>query len=412
MTVQTEPVKNQKRGCRGCLPKLIIPVVLLALCAGCLVFSPLLLRALGLLPLSPAELYAGAPDPVAGALIDEILLTSGIEGSRTYVLPIKGKDKQLAVVTLGDATRFNAVGSLNDESVIMRTISGLARINDSGANIERTVVTFRDKDNELLFAFTVNQNDLEMFARGETTRSEFITKVDADLSGLLDVNRLQNLATSAEVEDLPEIGQADAEFVAGAAVEWAVGKNLITVNCQPPYDSPDCAPSVNAAEVARFQASQNDLLGFGLGLVGARSIDQEAATALGAAKVAADLAEADDLAEQGLAERNTDKFERALALRPGDWSLRDKQAAFQYAQGDADAAAKSLKEAEDLVNDQIKAGGNCLMLQQNLLRNREAAFSHAAELNPNNRSITDQLTQTQSTLTTLESGQPPTGLCP
>jgi Flp pilus assembly protein TadD len=94
-----------------------------------------------------------------------------------------------------------------------------------------------------------------------------------------------------------------------------------------------------------------------------------------------------------------------LALRPGDWSLRDKQAAFLHAQGDSGAAERSLKEAEKLVDDQIRAGGDCLMLRQNQFRNRAAAFGRAAELNPGNQSIADQLAQTQLTLAALDSGQ-------
>ena len=172
-----------------------------------------------------------------------------------------------------------------------------------------------------------------------------------------------------------------------------------------PYDSADCNVGVNPTELARIRASQDPVLGFGLGVVGARNVDSEAATALGAAKVASDLARADTLADEGLKEGNTDKIDQAIAMRPNDWSFRDRRAAFHLSQGNEDEAGRSFREAEDLVEENIREGGDCKSLQTNMLNNRQRALTRASEEQPGNRSLTDQISTTQQQLTAVENDQ-------
>jgi hypothetical protein len=407
MALPTTPIPASKKrgGCSGCLIKLAIPAFLLVLCFGCLLATPFILRAAGIISPSAEELYAGAADPVAGAMVDDTLVKSGISGAKSFVLPIKGTDKQLAVVQLDNTVKFEPKDPTGEEGAIMATLMGLAKINESGTNIDRTVLSYLDPSGKPFFAFTAAQKDIEAFADKQITRAEFLARVDANLSGLTDTSRLELLAGSMAEGNLPEFTEADAKFAAEAAVEWIVGKKLVTTNCAPPYTDASCEFRVNAVEVARWQASQTALGGFGLGLTGQRTMSDEAATALGAAQVATNLSAAHDLADEGLREQDPEKMRKAVALRPDDWSLRDRQAAALYAVGDDSGAAAALDEAEELFNDQAQAGGDCQALQRNLLYNRQDAFRQAAELNPNNRAIADRLAQTEATIAAVEAGQ-------
>lgn len=409
-TTPTPPAPRKRSGCRGCLVTLAVAAVLLVMCAGCLLLTPFLLRALDIIPPTAEELYSAAPDPVASAEVERTLVDAGISGAKSYVLPIKGTDKQLAVVQFDNSVKFEPKETAGDEGAIMAAINGLAKINQSGANVDRTVLSYLDPNGKPFFSFTAAQKDIEAFANKEMTRAEFLSKVDASLSGLTDTSRLELLAGSLSEGDLPEFTEADAKFAAEAAVEWVVGKGLVNTNCAAPYTDPGCTFSLNAAEVARWQASQTALGGFGLGLAGQRTMSDEASTALGAAQVAANLAEAHSLADEGLREQDPEKVARAVNQRPDDWSLHDRQAAVLYASGDESGASAALEKAEELVDGQVRAGGDCQRLQVNLLRNREATFREAAALNPGNRSIADQLAQTQATLQAVEAGQD-AGLC-
>jgi hypothetical protein len=194
------------------------------------------------------------------------------------------------------------------------------------------------------------------------------------------------------------------------AAEWAVGKDIVTTNCEPPFEDETCSFGVNPLELARWRASQNEALGFGMDLLGVGTVDQDASSALKAARVVNDLTKAETLAEDGLKQRNLSKIEEAVALRPNDWSMHDRRAAFMLAQGNEEEANRSLSEAEELVDEQIDRGGDCKSLQLNLLRNRRSAFSSAAEANPENRILQDQLSATQQQIQEVESDQTG-GLC-
>jgi hypothetical protein len=281
----------------------------------------------------------------------------------------------------------------------------MSGVNSGGFNIDRLVTSFQDANGDPLIAMTASREAIDDFNSGRTKRNEFLREVDVDISALLDAGTLGSIVQREQPQLLEIESQIDAEFAAGLALEWAVEKNLLNASCPAPYDADNCDISANPAEVALWQASQNKAVGFGMNLIGAGDVDQDAAAALGAAKVAADLTKANTLADDGLKTRNVAKIDQAIALRPKDWSMHDRKAAFMLAEGNDAEAGKAFKEAEDLVQDQIKSGGDCKTLQLNLLQNRSQALSRASEEQPNNRSLQDQQQATQGQITAVENDQ-------
>jgi hypothetical protein len=393
--------KKSRRGCIGCAGCLIGIFILIAICGGTFFLGPSLLRSAGLVQPDAEELYSGAPDPVASQAVEEVLLDAGIEGASAIVIPTKGRNGQLAVISFDSSTKFRESGKEAAEETFMKTLSGLSEANAKGLKLERAVASYNDDKGDPLLALTAPQSAIESYSAGQMSRNEFLREVDADLSALFNPERIQSLASREQ----PDAGQVDAEFVAELAMEWAVEKNILNVDCPPPYDSDDCNVGVNPAELAQLRASQDPVLGFGLGVVGARNVDSEAATALGAAKVASDLARADTLADEGLKESNTEKIDQAIAMRPNDWSFRDRRAAFHLSQGNEDEAGRSFREAEELVEEHIREGGDCKSLQTNMLNNRQRALTRASEEQPGNRSLTDQISTTQQQLAAVENDQ-------
>lgn len=399
------PKNKRRRGCIGCFGCLGAIVVIVVLCAGAYFFGEALLQAAGLIPESAEELYSGAPDPAAGAAIQTVLEDAGFEGAKAVVLPTKGRNSQLAVVMMDSSTKVQGSGEDAAREAFMKLLGGMAGVNSGGFNIDRLVASFHDENGDPLIAMTASQKAIDDFNNGRTRRNEFLREVDVDISALLNAGTLGSVARRENPELLELESQLDAEFAAGLAVEWAVEKNLLNASCPAPYDAHNCDISVNPTEVAIWQASQNKAVGFGMNLLGARDVDQEAAAALGAARVAADLTRAESLADEGLATRNVAKIDQAIALRPKDWSIRDRRAAFMLVEGDTDAADRAFKEAEDLVQEQIRSGGDCKTLQLNLLRNRSHALSRAAESQPNNRSLQDRQQLAQNQITAVENNQ-------
>lgn len=199
---------------------------------------------------------------------------------------------------------------------------------------------------------------------------------------------------------------ADFEFLAVMALDWAEGKGLITVgDCVAPDDS-DCTIEINyttvIAERANQLAKRSPLTAWA-----ADDPDTELLAAVDIAETAINLEKADTLADKGLASGNVDLIDQAIALRPRDWSYHDKKAAVLAAQGDTAGADAAFKEAQSLVDGYVKAGeGSCQALQSNLLRNREAALLAQLQSQPNNEALLDALDTTQGQLYNLETGHP------
>jgi hypothetical protein len=391
------PARKSRRGCIGCVGCLGLIALAILVCGGSWLLGPALLRSINLLPPDPVELYSGAADPVASDAVETLLVDAGFEGANAVVLPTKGRNKQLAVIMLDGSSKVGGSGRDATEEAMMKLFRGLADA-DPNFNLERMVTAFLDENGDPLVAITAPQQAVDDFARGRISRGEFLRHVDADFSALLNANSLQTLAQRERLP-LPEV---DAEYAAGLAAEWAVAKEIVSTNCPPPYDGPGCEFSFNPVQIARHRASQHPVASIGLGAVGARAMEPEAAAALGAASVAAGLTKAEKLADEGLKEGNLDKIDRAIALRPDDWSFRERRAAFLLAEGLEEDAGRAVRESQDLVDEHIRSGGDCKSLQTNLLQNRRQALARAAEQNPSNRTLDDQIDITQDQLAAVE----------
>jgi hypothetical protein len=391
------PTKKSRRGCIGCIGCLGLIALMLIVCGGSWFLGPSLLRSLGLLPPDPVELYSGAADPVATDAVETILVDAGFEGANAVVLPTKGRNKQLAVIMLDSSSKVKDTGENATEEALMKLFRGLADA-DPNFNLERMVTAFLDENGDPIVAITAPQHAVDDFANGRISRGEFLRNVDADFSSLLNAERLQTLARRERLP-LPEV---DAEFVAGLAAEWAVAKEIVSTNCPAPYNGQGCDFSFNPAEIARHRASQHPVAGIGLGVIGARTTEPEAAAALGAASVAAGLTKAKNLADEGLKEGSLEKIDRAIAMRPDDWSFRERRAAFLLSEGRDDDAGRATRQSESLVDEHIRSGGDCKSLQLNLLQNRRQALSQASEQNPNNRTLRDQIDITEGQVAAVQ----------
>lgn len=191
MTTDHEaPPAKKGRGCLGCAGAI---VVIIALCAAAWFLAPTVMTALGLSSPGAEELYSGAPDLFAGRAVEEVLVDSGVEGASVTVIPIKGSDGQLAVITLHDASSINWSESGSAEEGFLHTVQALSRANGQGLRVERAVIDVRGENGQPFIAITASQDSIDAYANGEISRDEFVASVDADLDSLLDLVDLQAL---------------------------------------------------------------------------------------------------------------------------------------------------------------------------------------------------------------------------
>ena len=187
---QDPPTKKRRRGCRGCLLSFVIVIAALI---GLWFLAPVALRVTGVLPPEAEELYSGAPDPAASEAVEMTLIDAGIGGARAVVLPVKGSDAQVAVITLDESVTMEGSGKASAEEAFMETIRGLSGPTASGVNVERAVVDIRGENGKPFLAFTASQESIDAYANGDIDRREFLRTVDADLSNLLDLLDVQTL---------------------------------------------------------------------------------------------------------------------------------------------------------------------------------------------------------------------------
>lgn len=200
-----------------------------------------------------------------------------------------------------------------------------------------------------------------------------------------------------------DIGEAEMDFLLDLAIDWAISKNLLTVEgCPPPYDSDDCQVGINAGMIARWKAGKNKWIGRGMDAFGAKRAPQDVTDALDSAQTVYEQEQADALASEGMAEGDLEKIDQAIGMRPGDWSYQDKKAAVLLGQGDPEAAANVFENADDLVQQRIDNGESCLKLQMNKLRNREDALWQQSQLHPENEQLRNQLARTQDQIWALQ----------
>ena len=119
--------KKSRRGCIGCAGCLVVLVIIIAICGGTYFLGPSLLRSAGLIQPTAEELYSGAPDPVASQAVEEVLLDAGIEGASAIVIPTKGRNGQLAVISFDSSTKFRESGKEAAEETFMKTPKWIIR---------------------------------------------------------------------------------------------------------------------------------------------------------------------------------------------------------------------------------------------------------------------------------------------
>ncbi|HLF36811.1 MAG TPA: hypothetical protein VI520_02635 [Anaerolineales bacterium] len=170
-------------GCVGCLAF----GGLLSCCVLATVFfGPGIWGRLGLFRTSAEDLYSGASDPYASQIVTQILIEAGVPGARAVVVPIKGSDGQIAVITLDSSAGFDGTGTASgNEMVLMDVLQRMREDNRMEMlGIERVSVDYRDKNGGNLLAITVSQESLEAFSQGQLTRKELLQKVDVGLPTL------------------------------------------------------------------------------------------------------------------------------------------------------------------------------------------------------------------------------------
>jgi len=181
----------RRRGCFGCLALIGITICL----AGVIIFAgPPLMRAAGLASPTAEEIYSGAADPVASAAVEEILTTAGISGARARVIPMKGGDGNVALITLDDTALVTGAGSeAGNKQAFEQIIRELAAADQAGMNLSHVVVDYRDENGDSLISLGASQDDINAYAAGELAQNQFLYQVEVDFSRLISADMLQQL---------------------------------------------------------------------------------------------------------------------------------------------------------------------------------------------------------------------------
>jgi hypothetical protein len=190
------PSKPKKRStgrlaCGGCLALLAAGLGLI-LCVGGIFAA----RAFGIIGPDAEDLYSGAPDLVASAAVDQALLEAGLENAQAVVIPIKGSDGQIAVITVDQST--STAGS-SPEEAFDQALRGMAAANQAGGHrIERVTLDLRDENGEPGIALTAPQDKVDAYANGEISRQELMGQSAVDLSAIIDPETFNQLLEEAQ----------------------------------------------------------------------------------------------------------------------------------------------------------------------------------------------------------------------
>lgn len=200
MGKSTDQSAVKRGGCRGCLGCLGKSALVILILVGGLFLLQWGLGATGLLRPTAERQLDGAPDRAAGALIDAALAQEGVTGVRATVLPVRGSDGQLAVITLDPSQAREDDGRSDEVDGFDAIVRGLAAANDNGANIERAVLDIRGETGEPFMTLTAPQEAIEAYADGRIDHREFARSVDADIGSLLDLIDMETLQAASRGE--------------------------------------------------------------------------------------------------------------------------------------------------------------------------------------------------------------------
>jgi hypothetical protein len=173
----------QKLGCIGCLS---IGGLLSCCLVATLIFGPGIWQRLGLLRSRAEELYSGAPDPFATRVILQILEDARIAGASAVVIPIRGSDGQIAIISLDPNEGFDGTGTAaGNEALFMNVIQRMREDNRmQELGLERVAVDYRDESGQSLVTITASETAMEALAQGEITQEQFLKDVDIGVAGL------------------------------------------------------------------------------------------------------------------------------------------------------------------------------------------------------------------------------------
>lgn len=188
--------KGRRRGCLGCCGGIVL------LCGVSLllvVFAGPLMRLAGLGGPSAEELYSGAPDPVATEAINTALAGEGITGVDVWVIPIKGGQGQIAILSLDAQASGGGTQTVQEaETVFLKTLQQMSRANrEQELGIEVVAIDIRGDTGEDMLAFAASQTAVDAYAVGEITRRQFLAQVNVDFSKLISAAELRALAEEA-----------------------------------------------------------------------------------------------------------------------------------------------------------------------------------------------------------------------
>ena len=187
----TDRSSCRRRGCIGCLALIGLTICL----GGVLIFAgPSLMRAIGVAGPTAEEIYSGAVDPVASTAVEEILTSAGVSGARARVIPMKGGDSNVALITIDGSASASGTGSeTGNEQAFEEIIRELAAADQAGMNLSHVVVDYRDENGESVLSFGASQDDINAYAAGELARNQFLYQVEVDFSRLISADMLQQL---------------------------------------------------------------------------------------------------------------------------------------------------------------------------------------------------------------------------
>ncbi len=91
--------------------------------------------------------------------------------------------------------------------------------------------------------------------------------------------------------------------------------------------------------------------------------------------VVRDIEKADQLASEAIEKNDQEKMQAAIELRPKDWRLQEQNAVLLSFNREPDSSNNAYGNANDLIEERIKQGGDCVALRTQQLEYREQLLS-------------------------------------
>ena len=193
-----EKKSSKKKVVCGCFVFLLLIGTFMVCLAGVVVLDPPWLRSLGIFGNKARQVYQLAPDPIASAQLSQVFTERNIPGVSVYVIPMKDKPYQGAFIILDVSKGYAGLNPTDEnDQFFIELLQDLTRRNrEEDLRLYHLTVDYRDETGNTLLAFTVNQKDVESYAGGLISQTEFFKSVHFDL-----VDTLQRLGVSEFLEE-------------------------------------------------------------------------------------------------------------------------------------------------------------------------------------------------------------------